>query len=300
MSNDNTELQQVLRKRVHTLQSEGKVEDAMRVAQTAVEAARKSFNEDSDQLPQLILTLLMVADLKRMSGDFTGAEQTYSEGLELGNQAPDKVPNLSLARLQSGLASLYDFTGREEEALPLYQEAISRFEQNDPPEQHEAAYLCNNVAMIYKQRGFYAEAEQYYLKALEVFKAMRGDSHPSVATVLNNLGGLYTSMEQPDQAREMHVMAMEIREKAFPKNHPDLGQSLCNLAAAYHQLNDFENARKHYEAALRLYEKNLDEADDDYTILTENYAVLLRDHGHEDKAEALEKRVEARLKQKAG
>ncbi|MFT5466158.1 MAG: tetratricopeptide (TPR) repeat protein [Verrucomicrobiales bacterium] len=301
MSTGQTNLLQVLQKRVETLQGEGKLEDALRVSQTAVDAARRNVASDSNTMPRLVSTLLMLADLRRMVSDFDGAESVYLEGLSLAAEMTQNVanvdaPNLEIARLQSGLASLYDFTSREERAIPLYEEAIQRFEVNDPPELEEAAYLCNNVGMIYKQMDEYPAAEAFYKKALQIFETNRGASHHSVGTVYNNLGGLYTAMEAHDKAREAHSRAMKIREQAFPRNHPDLGQSLCNMATVYHQLNDFNNARKHYEAALRLFEKNLDDTDEDYTILMNNYAQLLRDHGQEKKAEALEKRIQGRLR----
>ncbi len=297
MSTGPTNLLQVLQKRVETLQGEGKLEDALRVAQTAVDAARRNVSSDPACMPQLVSTLLMLADLRRMCNDFEGAENVYQEGLGLATENGPEIPNLEIARLQSGLASLYDFTNREFLAIDLYREAIQRFEENVPPETEESAYLCNNLAMIYKQTGDFDASESYYLKALEVFESTRGANHPSVGTVLNNLGGLYGEMDQPERAREMHERAMAIREDVHPKNHPDLGQSLCNLATVYHQLGDFNNAKKHYDAALRLFEKNLEEVGEDYAILMNNYAELLREHGQEEKASALEVRARGQLQQ---
>jgi len=305
MQSGQPNLVEVLQKRVIALKGQGKLDDALRVAQTATETARKQVEKEPGEMPKLVTMLLMVADLKRMCGDLEGAETVYSEGLNLAADLSEKpegpiVSQLEIARLQSGLASLYDFTGREDAAVPMYEEAIQRFEANDPPEFEEAAYLCNNIAMIYKQAGYFEAAEGYYLKALDVFEHARGEDHPSVGTVLNNLGSLYTSMEQPEKARAMHLRAMEIRERVYPKNHPDLGQSLHNLATTYHQLNDFNNARKYYELALRLFEKNPDDEEEGYDILLANYAELLRAHHQEKKAETLEKRLEARRQKAAG
>lgn len=300
MSTGQTNLLQVLQKRVESLQAEGKLEDALRVAQTAVDAARRNVASDSTSMPHLVSTLLMLADLKRMVSDFDGAESVYLEGLsiaaEMHANSGESPPSVEIGRLQSGLASLYDFTSREERAIPLYEEAIQRFELNDPPELEEAAYLCNNVGMIYKQMEDYEQAESFYQKALGIFEDARGSTHHSVGTVLNNLGGLYTAMGSHEKAREAHSRAMAIRESVHGKSSPDLGQSLQNMAAVYHQLNDFNNAKKHYEAALKLFEKNLDDSDEDYTILMNNYAQLLREHGHDKKAEQLEKRVQGRLR----
>lgn len=300
MSTGQTNLLQVLQKRVESLQAEGKLEDALRVAQTAVDAARRNVASDSTTMPHLVSTLLMLADLKRMVSDFDGAESVYLEGLSLAAEmhanSGESPPSVEIGRLQSGLASLYDFTSREERAIPLYEEAIQRFEVNDPPELEEAAYLCNNVGMIYKQMEDYEQAESFYKKALGIFENARGPSHHSVGTVYNNLGGLYTAMGAHDKAREAHSRAMAIRESVHGKSSPDLGQSLQNMAAVYHQLNDFNNAKKHYEAALKLFEKNLDDSDEDYTILMNNYAQLLREHGSDKKAEQLEKRVQGRLR----
>jgi len=291
---DQPKLIEVLQKRAQVLRKEGKLEDAVRVALTAVETARKNLIDEAHSVAELVSSLFLLADLKRQVEDYESSESAYLEALSLSSEyeGDPAIPSLQVARIQSGLASLYDFTSRLDRAAELYQLAIHRLEANDPPLNEEAAYLYNNVAMIFKDAENYEHAETFYQKALEAFEKDRGENDETVATVLNNLGGLYIFMNDLNKAREIHLRALKIREQIFPKDHPDLAQSHCNLATVYHQLGDVNNARKHYDMALKSYEKDLDQAGEDYVILVTNYTALLRESGQEKKAEAMEKRLE--------
>ncbi len=290
---DQPNLIQVLQKRADTLRSEGKLTDAIRVTQTAVEAARKNLAEDESTAPEMVSVLYLIAELKRQGEDYEGAESAYVEALSLATEkeAETAIPSLLVARIQSGLASLYDFTSREDRAAELYQLSIQRLEANEPPGVAEAATLYNNVAMIFKEAKNNEQAEHFKPQAHHSFEKAHGDSHETVATVLNNLGGLYTFTDQLSQARECFVRSLAIRESTLAKDHPDVAQSNYNLAVLHHKMNDFGNARKHYDAALKIYDKDPATHSEDLAILLTNYADLLRDHGQAKKADGLQKRL---------
>lgn len=291
---DQPNLIEVLQKRAETLRDEGKLEDAVRVAHTAMESARKNFGEGKLGVEEMVSVLYMLADLQRQAQSYEASESAYLEALSLAEEQEGEaeIPNLVVARIQSGLASLYDFTSQVERASEFYQLSIHRLEANDPPAMEEAAYLYNNLGMIFKDAQNFEQAEYFYKKALEAFEKSRGEHHETVATVLNNLGGLYTFMNDLNQAREMLQRSLKIREQIFSKDHPDLAQSQCNLATVYQMMHDFNNARKYYDAALKAYEKDTGESSEDLAILLTNYAELLRENGQEKKAESLEKRLE--------
>jgi tetratricopeptide (TPR) repeat protein len=242
----------------------------------------------------LVSFLLTLADLQRALDDHAGAEQSYLEGLRWSEDAGEPV-GLEQARLQAGLGSLYDFTGRESEAAPLYAAAIATLDALGPDGQLEAAYLHNNLAMILKGDGDFPAAERHYRAALKAFQEGLGLASSTVATVLNNLGGLYTFMSRTEEAAEMHQKALEIRQEGDGRNTPDQAQSMTNLAAVFHREGDFARARRYYEQARHLFERDLRGVEADYAIAMRNFAALYREHGDENQALATESAARARL-----
>lgn len=189
MSAGQANLLSILQDRVGSLFAEGKLDEALRVATTALDSARRNAAEGPEAIPQLITSLEMLGDIDRHLGNFSDAEALYREALE--HTEAHGAPTEQIATLQSSLATLYDFNGLEEQAIPLYENAIALYEAAEPPLLVEAANLRNNLAMIYKVAGQTDPAEQHYLAALQIFEASHGHDNELVAAVYNNLGALY-------------------------------------------------------------------------------------------------------------
>ena len=192
MSNENkTTVLKVLIERVHSLKSGGKINEAIRTAQTAVDTARRLIETNPDQTSNLITALELYGDLLRESDNYVDSELIYIEALEKTKSAdPD---NEQLARIKSSLASVYDFNQSPEPAISLYQEAIELFAGLVPPSELDVANLRNNLGMLYKENGDFDSAEENYMKSLEIFERILGQKNTESAVVYNNLGALYYS-----------------------------------------------------------------------------------------------------------
>ncbi len=225
MPDDTAHLQTLLETRMSSLYEAGKMDDAIRVASTALSNARHGGSKLA-----LIASLENLASLEQEAGNIEKSESLYAEALETA--ATCEVPQAQLARLRVALAGIYDFSQREELAVPLYEKVIEDYEALNPPREEEAAQLRNNLAMIYKGLGKHALAEQHYLVALETLEKIHGRENERVAAVFNNMGGLYYAAGHPDQAKEMHEEALEVRLKYFGPDHPEVAQSYCNMATA--------------------------------------------------------------------
>ena len=256
--------------------------------------ARLAAEDDPDQRSQLVDALEVFADLQHQEGDFDKAESSYREAIETAVLSDASLHQL--ARLRSSLATLYDFNQREEQAVPLYEQAIEDYEHTDPPCAAEAAQLRNNLAWIYKQIKRNALAEQHYLMALETLEKIHGRNDERVAAVYNNLGSLYYTAGFPEQAKDMHVEALEIRTKVFGPDHPEAAQSHSNLAVACYDLEDLEGMKQHYEKSLDILEAHLHTHAQSFEDNAADYIAVLESLDESRKAQAVQKRVDKALK----
>lgn len=277
------------------LLTQGRLEEALSSATTALTGLREDVaDDDPTAQPRLFAGLHLLAEIQRELGDATGAEASYGEALEIASICT-AVPRQDVANARTQLATLLDFSQREAEAAPLYEQAIEDFETLLPPEFETAAQLRNNLAMIYKGLGKFALAEQHYLKALEILEARRGRDSEDVGSVYNNLGSLYYTAGFADQAREMFTEALEIRRNLLGPNHPDVAQSHSNLATACHELGDDTASLNHFEQSLQILEKHLKEDSASYEAVGLDYLALLESLEEDKKAAALRKRLEKAL-----
>ncbi|OAI58104.1 hypothetical protein AYO49_05765 [Verrucomicrobiaceae bacterium SCGC AG-212-N21] len=271
------------------LLAEGRFDEAIIAANVELADARRESEEDKAWLPALVNALETLAEIHRQTGDFEKSESLYQEAIETG-EACD-APTEQKARLRSGLATLYDFNQREEQAIPHYEAAIAAYEGMTPRRDEESAQLRNNLAMIYKSLKRYPLAEQHYLMALETLEKAYGRINERVAAVFNNLGSLYYTAGFPEQAKEMHLEALDVRIQIFGADHPEVAQSYCNLATACYELQDVTATQQNYEKSLRIYEQNLEECADSYEEVALDYIAVLEEMGEDRKADGIRKRV---------
>lgn len=275
------------------LQSQGRLEEALSAATSALSGLREAVEDDPADAPRLFAGLRVLADIQRDMGDVSGSEASYGEALEIAGRAAIKP--VSVAQVRTHLATLLDFSQREAEAAPLYEQAISDYEALTPPDEDTAAQLRNNLAMIYKGLGKYALAEQHYLRSLEALEAKRGRETEAVASVYNNLGSLYYTAGFPDQAKEMFTEALDIRTRLLGADHPDVAQSHCNLATAHHELGDNASSLQSFENSIRILEHHLHDEIVSYEAVSQDYIALLEILGEDKKAALARKRLEKML-----
>jgi len=277
-----------------TLLRQGRLEEALRAATTALGGLREAVEVDVAALPELFSGLHLLGDIQRELGDAAAAEAACGEALEIAARC-EAVPPAEVARVRTQLATLLDFSQREADAAPLYEQAIADYEGLTPPDEETAAQLRNNLAMIYKGLGRYALAEQHYLRALETLEARRGRASEDVGSVYNNLGSLYYAAGFPNQAAEMFGEALAIRRQLLGPDHPDVAQSHSNLATASHELRDDAAALGHFEQSLRILELHGREDPASFEAVALDCLALLESLGEERKAAALRKRLEKAL-----
>src|SRR5436189_2879610 len=274
----------ILNDKLDTLRATNRLPEAIRIAETAVEIAKRAFK--GNETP-LAISFGKLGQLLEQKGDYTAAEANLLRAHAILEKAkpPDQH---AIYRSARRLASLCDGLGQSEEAVNFYQKAIAAGTKIDDVPYSDIGTMLNNIALILRKSGRQKAAEPCYVRALEIYEKQLGPDHPDVASVLNNLAVFYTNERRYTEAEKIHLRALAIREKASPRTHSDIAQSKCNLAVVYHSRGDYAKASELYRASLKIWEEAAGKPSEDYEIVVSNYADLLRSVGQVRKAHQLE------------
>src|SRR5260370_5543034 len=273
----------ILNDKLETLRASSRLPEAIRVAETLLELAKRTFGEDDNTMA---LKYEKLGQLLDQGGDRAKAKPYLLKAHGVLEKA--KPPNQRmLYRSARRLAFLCDNLGQQEEAIRYYEKAIAAGTQLDDLSYADLGTMLNNVALIFRKSGRQKAAEPYYLHALQIYEKQLGPQHADVASVLNNLAVFYTNEKRYAEAEKTHLRALGIREKVFPPTHPDIAQSKCNLAVVYHSRGDYPKAAELYRASLKSWEEATDQPPADYEIVAANYADLLRSLGKPRKTNQL-------------
>ncbi len=226
---------------------------------------------------------------KREAGELEEALMFYQAALD-----KSLVKNLSLevpAELRTAIAVLLDSLGREEDAIPVYEQAIKDHAGLEPMDKATSGQLRNNLAMIYKRLGRFALAEQHYLAAIEALESVLGKESEDVASLYNNLGGLYYAAGFPDQAKDVFLEALDMRLKILGEDHPDVAQTRCNLGSVYYELHENDAAQESFEKALAILEAHIKDEAASYEAVGQDYVAMLGAIEEDTKASNFQKHM---------
>src|SRR6266566_4870214 len=255
----------ILNEKLDTLRASNRLPEAIRVAETVLDLAKRTFDET--QTP-LALSFEKLGQLLDQSGDRVSAKPYLLKAHALLEKVepPDQH---AIYRSARRLAFSCDNLGQSEEAIRYYEKAIAAGTQLEDLPYSDLGTMLNNVALIFRKSGRQKAAEPYYLHALQIYETQLGPDHSDVASVLNNLAVFYTNERRYSEAEKIHLRALSIREKAYPPTHPDIAQSKCNLAVVYHSRGDYARAAELYRASLKSWEEATDKPPEDFEIVAE-------------------------------
>ena len=227
----------VLNDKLDTLRATNQMAEAIRVGQSALEIAKRSFGTADSRLARSYEKLGL---LHEQNGDRSGAKAYLVNAHRILTRL-QPADGQAIFHSSRRLGQLCNELGQTEEAIDFYEQAVAAAPQIPELPFSDLGALLNNVALICRKAGRAKTAEPYYLRALQIYENQLGPEHPDVASVLNNLGVFYTNEKRFTEAVHIHLRALAIREKAFPSNHPDIAQSKCNLAVVYHSRGEYRS-----------------------------------------------------------
>ena len=274
----------LLNQQVQTLFKEGKYQEAIPLAEKAVELAKRVYGPEQLNTAKSLNNL---SELYWAMGEYAKAEPLYQEALRICQKVfGPEHPNT--AAILNNLALLYKDMGEYVKAEPLYQEALRIYRKVLGPEDPHTATGLNNLAGFYEEMGEYAKAEPLYQQALRIRQKVLGSEHSDTATSLNNLANLYQDMGEYAKAEPLYQQALRIRQKVLGSEHPDTATSFNNLAALYQAMGEYAKAEPLDQEALRIRQKVLGPEHPDVANSLNNLAALYRAMGDYAKAEPLD------------
>jgi tetratricopeptide (TPR) repeat protein len=273
----------VLNQQVNQLMEQGKYQEAIPVAERALEASKRARGPEQ---PETADALNNLGFLFNKIGNYAKAEPLLQEALRirqkvLGPEHPDTASSLNK------LAVLYQEVHDYAKAEPLYQEALRIRRKVLGAEHPGTASSLNNLALLYQDMHEYAKAEPLYQETVRICQKVLGPEHPETATSLNNLATLYWRMGEYTKAEPLYQEALRIRQKVLGSEHPDTASTLNSLAVLYQDMGEYAKAAPLYQEALQIWQKILGPEHPNAATSLNNLASLYQAMGQFAKAEPL-------------
>ena len=182
-----------LNQQIEQLIKQEKYQEAISIAERAVEAAKRTRGPEQPETADALNTLGFIFYNIR---DYSKAEPLFKEALRiqqkvLGSEHPNTVKTLD------GLAELYLAMSYHAKAEPFYQEALRIRQKVLGSEHPDTATSLDRLAELYQTMGEYAKAEPLYQEALRIRQKVLGPEHPATVAKKNGSGATERSCCSP-------------------------------------------------------------------------------------------------------
>jgi CHAT domain-containing protein/tetratricopeptide (TPR) repeat protein len=226
-----------LTQQIDELRQAGKFDEAVALAERALEMERRASSEASAPLAEALSRL---AELHELRGDWARALARRQEALAVRERV-DGMDHWRTADARLAVAFAEKVGGLAAADRARVQTALRK--------EQETAQL--------QAQGKNAEAERLGLEVLEAYRSVVGPGTAEAARVWHAIGRARMGRSDLLGGKEANERAVAIRRLALPKDHPDLGRSLNNLALADVKLGNFSQARRALEEAVKVWQTSL-------------------------------------------
>jgi len=167
----------------------------------------------------------------RRLGKLPEAENHLRRAYEL-QQIAAKPGEKSRATAANNLAIVLRQQRRNQEAEPLYREALAICRDLGPDSEPDIATLLTNLVTMLSEQGRYEEAEPLAKESLDLHRKLFGEEDPRTAMVLNRCGMLLVRQERFDEGTSMMEKSLQIMQKVHGDKHPSTLVCLIDLGAS--------------------------------------------------------------------
>ena len=228
----------------------GKLEQANRLLESALDAQQSHFGADSAEVAQ---TLVAIGQLRSDQAKLEEAEKFTQQGLAMARRnLPANNPALVKAMIAYG--RVLGQRGSYDHAIQVLGEAVNI---ESKPGRSEAD-LVNSLSALAEANysaGHYPVADSLYRRVLEMHRKMYGERHPSVAEDLGNIAAIQQDLGFYTEAEKFDRQALDITQGYYGKDHPKTAINLTMLGRALEFENKFDESDAVLKQALAIQER---------------------------------------------
>jgi serine/threonine protein kinase/Tfp pilus assembly protein PilF len=255
-------------------------------AELAAEALELRERELPPEDPDVVLTLLLLSNLKRRAGHLDAASILMLRAEALIGEWGDANP-LIKADVFNSLGNLRLRQGRYDEAIASHHRSLELREAHLAPDHPDIAASHNNLGAVLWLDTRYREAEPHLRSASELAEKNLGPNHPQVATTLSNLGVVLQRTGRFAESEIVLRRVLQIQEQVLGPDHPETALAQRNLAILLSYTGRNQEAEELYRRALEIHQATVGMAHVETIKTISSLALLCWREGRYEEAEAL-------------
>ena len=232
----------------------------------------------------------LIGEICRLLGDFPRAEASLKEALQIlvieFGEASEEV-----AEARNNLAVFYKHSGRFDEGLRLYRQALRTLTAIHGEDCLASSVIYHNIGGILHSKGDFTAAEPPGRKAWTISRRLLGEDDPRTLFDAVAYAAILDGLQRYDESEAIYRRALAIFETTFGPEHYEVAANLHNLAAVLCARGDLAQAEQLYRRALAVKEKLLGADSPDAALTRNNLGALLNLAGRPEEAAGLLKRA---------
>jgi tetratricopeptide (TPR) repeat protein len=112
----------------------------------------------------------------------------------------------------NGLALSLDGQGKQDEALPIYMQALKLREEAYGADYKDLPEILNNLGRVYYMKNDFGSAEPLYLRAIAIDEKALQPSDPQLEDDYKRIAALYEKKGEADKAAEFKAKAEAVKK----------------------------------------------------------------------------------------
>ncbi len=228
----------------------GKLDEAEKLYDSAINYFRPKILEDYSQIKWLGIALNDLANIHSLRGNFQEAEKLVQESLKFSGELSGN-DRFMIPVLLSNLGGIKSNTGDYPGALAYFRKAQTELELMGNQEKFESGNLYRNIGVTYVRLENYEAAEVSFQKSNDILQKTGGEEN--VYTLLSKYhtaNNLY-KQDKNEKAEELANETLEKLKKKFPEGHLVIAFSQRLLGDIYSKTGRLKSGETELRKALK-------------------------------------------------
>eukprot|EP00797_Seminavis_robusta_P023624 Sro38_g023850.1 Kinesin light chain (597) ;mRNA; r:114968-116758 len=235
-------------------------EKAMARHMETLQMQQQLYGEDDRTNPNIMVTLLHIAQNQKKLGKYTKALKVYRGvyDIQLEVFGPQ---SLEVAATLCSIGLMLYLKQDLQSSLNYYQEALRvRTEHFKTIDNFDIAATFNSIGLIAFKMKKLDLAKDAFQNCIRIrIKLEATACHRDIVTLYSNLGTVYLANGEDKEAIQMFTESIRLERKTLGENHLGVAVSLQHLAQLHQDRGELELAHEYFAEALKIT-KGVDES----------------------------------------